>query len=227
MRNSWWFLAPLFWILAVLPLMAAFWVYLELPETIQVTPEHTMPTGRVGVWPLPIVNLLFAVALHIAAGRIERHLEHHFRTLGRTSDAPVVIPGVKLFMMAHLSAICLSVVYAHYVMDTGRLALSLMGRVSAFVPGIGVALFAMRLPHASKDSLLALRFPYTEKSSQVWLKTHKLGSRVLYAAGAVMVITAFVSDGITAVVTAALALSVSLFVLYLYAKRLYDDEPYR
>ena len=227
MHNRWWFLAPLFWILAVLPLMAAFWVYLEMPEFIQVTPEHTMPTGRAGVWPLPVVNLLFAVALRIAAGRMERHVEDHFRAQGKTSDASVVIPGVKVFMMAYLSAICLSVVYGHYRMDTGGLTLALMGRVSALIPGLGLALFAMQLPHAGKDSLLALRWAYTEKSTQVWLKTHKLGSRALYAAGAVMVLAAFLSSGLTAVVTAVLTLAVSFFSLYLYAKRLYEDEFHR
>ena len=227
MRSRWWFLAPLFWILALVPLMAAFWVFLEMPTTIQITPEEAMPAGRAGVWPLPVVNLLFAFVIHFGAGRVERHLDGHFRALGRKSDASVVIPAAKVFMMAHLSAICLCAVYGYYHMDTGRLALGLMGRVSALIPGIGVALFAMRLPHATKDSLLALRWTYTEKSSQVWLKTHKLGAGVLYAAGALMVLTAFVSGGVTAVVTAALVLALSFFALYLYAKRLYEDEFYR
>ena len=227
MGNKWWFLSPLYWILAALPLMAAFWVFLEMPTIVEITPGYTATTGRATVLLLPMVNAAVAALLHIAAGRVTQQIEEQFRTQGRKSDAAAVIPGLKVFMMAYLSAICLAVVYGHYVLDAGHLTGALIGRISALIPGFGMALFAMRLSHATKDSLLALRWHYTEKSNQVWHKTHKLGAGVLYAVGMIMVLTAFLTDGIVAVTAAVLAVSVPYFGLYLYAKRLYEDEFYR
>lgn len=223
MGARWWFLSPLYWILAALPLMAAFWVFQQMPETIQVTPELSVPTNRAGVWPVPILNACFAVALHLVAGRMEGKLEDRFRALGRTSDAATALPILKIFMILQASAACLALVYGYYVMDAS-LGQALMGRIAAFLFGLGLALYAIRLPHVTMDNLLALRFPYTEKSTQVWLKTHKLGSKVLYAAGAIMVTTAFLSSGVFALTAVFFILFLSLLALYLYAKRLYEDE---
>ena len=102
--------------------------------------------------------------------------------------------------------------------------IELLGRIVAFVFGIGTAIFATRLPRATKDKKLALRWKYTKRSPQVWLRIHELGMRVLYGAGALMAGAAFLWSGILALATAALILLLALSGLYFYAKFLYEDE---
>ena len=223
MNRHWW-LAPLYWIIAAAPLAAAFWVFQNLPAVIYLTPTMPVPTGRAGVWGLPIVNVLFAVALPPLTGKMARMAEAKGMEADLTADLHRVLPGIRIWLMAFLSGVCLAAVYGHYVLETSGITLRLVGRVSAFVPGVGVAVFALGLPHRKQKHILALRWTYTERSPQVWLKTHKLGALILYATGAIMVGTAFLADGLWATVTAGFALFSALFGLYLYAKHLYEDE---
>ena len=211
-----------------MPLAAAFFVYQSLPDTIQITPAISVSSGRAGVWILPGVNALFAGVIHGMMGKLSKALEKktEFHT-APPLDTLRVLPAIRVFVMSFLSAICLSVVYGYYVMDTGEATADLMGRVVALVPGVGTALFAMQLPKATKGCLLALRWYYTERSQQVWLKTHKLGTVLLYATGGIMVFLAFFARGLQAAIPAMLALGLAVITLYIYAKRLYEDEFYR
>ena len=223
MRKHWW-LAPLYWLLAVAPLAAAFWVFRNLPDVIYVTPTVRLPTGRAGVWVLPAVNVVISVLLYVLTEKMGRAVEAKAAEAERKTDILQVLPVIRVFFAALLTGMCFAVVYGHYVLDAGRLTAALLGRVLAFVPGVGMALVGMRLSHATAENILALRWTYTERSQQIWLKTHKLGAGVLYASGAIMVGTAFLLSGLWAAITAGFALFSSLFGLYLYAKHLYENE---
>ncbi|MCL2589236.1 MAG: SdpI family protein, partial [Oscillospiraceae bacterium] len=219
-----WFLLPFYCLLAALPLVAAFWVYQGLSPWFEVTPGVFVPSGRGGVWLLPAVNVCLAAALYILTHKMGKAAAEKAKREGFETDILQLLPGIRLFLMAFLSATCLSAVYGYYALDAGQLTGELIGRVSAFIPGIGVSLFALRLPRATKKNVLALRFSYTLRSTQVWPKVHKLGAWTLYIAGAIMVGTAFLLSGLQAVMAAAFALGAVLFALYLYAKHLYEDE---
>ena len=202
-------------------------MYQSLPDTIQIAPTISIPSGRAGVWLLPGVNALFAGVIHGMMGKLTKALEQKTEFHGASPlDTLRVLPAIRVFLMSFLSAICLAAVYGHYVMDTGEATTDLMGRAVALIPGIGTALFAMQLPKATKGSFLALRWYYTERSQQVWLKTHKLGTVLLYATGGSMVCLAFFARGLQAAIPAILALSLAVITLYVYAKRLYEDEFY-
>jgi len=204
---------------------AAFWVFSTLPEVIYVSHTVAVPSGRAGVWVLPGVNVLLAIVLYFLMGRMAEKAHAKAVDQGRPTDIVQVLPRIRVFLMAWLTGICGAVVYGYYVMDMGGITAALIGRVTAFVPGVGVLLFAMGLKRATKHSTLALRWGYTVKSPQVFQKVHKLGTPVLYVTGTYMIVMSFpVRGGLGAVLTAGLALGSALFVLYLYAKHLYDDE---
>ncbi|MCL2828991.1 MAG: SdpI family protein [Oscillospiraceae bacterium] len=211
-----------------MPLAAALFVYQSLPDTIQITPTISVSSGRAGVWMLPVVNVLFAGVIYGMMQKLTRALEQktEFQSAWPL-DTLRVLPAIRVFAMSFLTAVCLSVVYGYYVMDTGEVTADLIGRAVALVPGVGTALFAMQLPKATKGNFLALRWYYTERSQQVWLKTHKLGTVLLYAAGGIMVFLAFFASGLQAAISAMSALFLAAITLYVYAKRLYEDEFYR
>jgi|GEM_PF-1968410 len=221
--NRFWWLAPLYWILAVLPLGTAFWVFLQLPAMIQIAPGLSIPSGRGGVFWLPAANVALSVALYLLTDRLAKSMTKKALEEERQTDIAQVLPGIRVFFMAWLSVVALAVVYGFYTMDTGRATGALLGRVIAFVPGVGVALLALRFPRTTKNSTLALRWVYTEQSPTVWLAVHKLATRTLYLTGVIMVASAFFASGLWAVITAGIALGSAMFGLYLYARWLYED----
>ena len=224
MRRHWW-LDPLYWLFAAAPLAAAFWVFHTLPEMIDLSPTVAVPSGRAGVWVLPGVNALLAIVFYLLTGRMTEQAYTKAIEQERPTDIPQTLPRIRVFLMAWLSGVCGAVVYGYYVMDMGSITAALTGRVTAFVPGVGVVLFAAGLPRATKHSTLALRWRYSVRSPQVFQTVHKLGTPILYITGAFMVVVAFWGrGGLGAVLPAGLALGSALFVLYLYAKHLYDDE---
>ena len=215
---------PLYWLLAALPLGAAFWVFLHLPAMISIAPGIMIPSGRVGVFLLPAINGVLSVVFYLLTGRLAMSIEKQALDEERQTDIAQVLPAIRVFFMAWLSAMALAVVYGFHIMDTGRMTSALLGRVIAFVPGVGAALLALRLPHATKNSTLALRWNATEQSPQVWLRVHRLAARILYLTGIIMVASAFLASGLWAAVTAGVALGSAVFGLYLYARWLYEDE---
>jgi len=225
MRERWWIL-PLYCLLAALPLGAAFWVYRQIPAWIESIPGVYVPTGRAYIWILPLVHGALAVGLYVLTRKMSKGVLARLEEAGQETDLPRVLPWIRLFLLLWLTAICLGVIYGHYVLDINT-ALSLIGRASAVIPGVGVSAWALRLHEATRKNVLALRFVYTEKSSQIWLSVHKLGARVLYITGVIMVGTGFLLQGVRAVGIAFLALLLALFLLYLYAKHLYEREFYR
>ena len=223
MRERPWLL-PLYWALAALPLAAAFWAYLRLPAMIYVTPTLPIPSGRAGVWPLPALNAALGMVLYVLSGRMCKTAQTKALEQDRPTDIGEILPGIRLYVMTFLSALALAVVYGHYTLEGTWGIAPLLGQVAAFMTGIGTALFALQLPRATKNNILALHWRYTEQSPQVWLKVHKLATPILYLTGALMLLTAVLLDGLWAALTAAFALFSALFALYLYAKRLYEDE---
>ena len=223
MREKWW-IFPLYGLLAALPLGAAFRVYLHLSPWIAITPGIYVPSGRNGIWVLPIVNLLFAIALYHLTAKLGKVRADRAKAAGRETDILQVLPGTRVCLLAFLSGICLAVVYGYHILDTGQMTMALIGRIVAFVSGAYTALFALRLPRATRKNMLALRFRFTEKSDQVWLRVHKLGARLLYVTGAVMMGTAFLLSGLQAAFSAIVALCSALLTLCLYARKLYEDE---
>ena len=223
-KNRFWWLTPLYWILVALPLGAAFWVFLRLPAMISIAPGITIPSGRGGVFLLPAVNGVLSVVLYLLTGRLAKSIAKKALEEERQTDIAQVLPAIRVFFMVWLSAMAGAVVYGFHIMDTGRMTSALLGRVIAFVPGGGAALLALRLPHATKNSTLALRWNSTEQSPQVWLRIHRLAARTLYLTGVVMVASAFLTSGIWAAVAAGVALGSAMFGLYLYARWLYEDE---
>jgi len=223
MQKAWW-LAPLYWLLAAAPLAAAFWVFRQLPTVIYITPATPVPSGRAYVFVLPAVNFALAAGLYPLSQKLGKALEQKALEAGCATDITEVLPAIRVFLMAWLAGICGAVIYGYYNLDTGRITAELLGRVAAGIPGFGTALFALRLPRATKNNTLALRWAYTVQSPQVWFKVHKLATPVLYCTGAIMVATAFLASGLWAAVTAGFALFSALFLLYFYAKHLYENE---
>jgi len=225
MRERWWIL-PLYCLFAVLPLGAAFWVYGQIPSWVESMPGVYVSTGRGYIWILPLLHVALAGGLYVLTGKMSKGVLEGMKEAGQETDLPRVLPWMRLFLLLWLTAICMAVIYGHYVLDLG-IALSLIGRVSAVIPGVGTSVWALGLHDATRKNVLALRFVYTMQSQQIWLSVHKLGARVLYVTGAIMVGTGFLLEGLRALGIAVLALFSALFILYLYAKHLYETEFYR
>jgi uncharacterized membrane protein len=67
----------------------------------------------------------------------------------------------------------------------------------------------------TRNSVVGIRTPWTLASDEVWLRTNRLGGRLLVVAGAALVIVGVVRGGILVVVTAVVAAAV-IPVIYSY-----------
>ena len=222
-RERRWFLVPLYWLLAALPLGAAFWVFGRVPAVVDIAPGLALPSGRAGVFVLPIVNVACSVLIYVVTERMVKLSADRPIPEARPTDIAQVVPVIRVFLIAWLSAMVLVVVYGYFIMDTGRMTEALFGRVTAFAAGIGTALAALSLKDATKQSTIALRWKYTMRSAIVWRRIHALAARMLYVAGALMLGTAFLLAGVWAVLAAGVTLLLVMLGLYLYAGRLYED----
>jgi len=210
--------------LAVLPLGAAFRIYGMIPAFAEVMPGVYESTGRNFVWVLPILHVFLATGLYLLTRDMSKRIVARIEGTGRKTDLAQVLPWLRLFVLLWLTAICLAVIYGYYVQES---AMPLIGRISAVIPGLGVSVWALHISHATHENVLALRFIYTERSLQVWLRVHQVGARVLYGAGAVMMGAGILLQGLQAVFLAFFALICALLMLYLYARHLYESEFYR
>jgi len=195
-----------------------------IPTFAEVMPGVYESTGRNLIWVLPILHVFLATGLYILTQDMSKRVVVRMEEAGRRTDIAQVLPWVRLFVLLWLTALCLAVIYGYYMQET---AMPLIGRVSAVIPGFGVSAWALHIPHATHENVLALRFLYTERSQQVWLRIHKIGARVLYGAGALMMGAGFLLQDLQATLLASLALISALLVLYLYAKHLYESQFYR
>ena len=126
--------------------------------------------------------------------------------------------------MLSLSALTLAALYGHIAFDGGVSVQNLTSRVFVFALGMGLSLFALRLPRAAQSSFLALHFSYTHKCQKIWGKTHALAAKVLYAVGAILMLSTFALSGWMLIFFACTALLLSLGTLYYYAKHLYESD---
>lgn len=209
--------------LAVLPLIIALAVYGFIPDTITIAEDISVSTGREKVFILPIMNLLFGGLIFFLFGKMDKSL----RDRGSNNTAPPDTSGFfgffRIYIISFFDVLCFCSIYGFYALDWGGTA-TLMCRGASVMLGTGGLLFARLLPGCSKQSILSLRWSYTEKSDNVWCLTHKLGSLLFYFAGVFSIICALFISSVHSIFISALSYGLILFFLYQYSKKIYFDE---
>jgi len=216
-----------YWLFVTLPLMAALWLFQTMPSALEVVPGIYFSTGRGQMWILPIVNALFGCLFFPLSCKMAKNLEQNRREQGKTTDILQVLPGIQAYIAASFAMITLAALHGHTAFDGGVSVQNLTSKAFALVLGAGLSLFALQLPRAGQSSFLALHFSHTHKCQKVWGKTHALAAKVLYAVGAILMLTAFLLSGWMPLFFGTIAPMLSLGALYYYAKYLYESDFHR
>ena len=215
---------PLYWALVALPMMLATGVFFTLPAWLMPVPGLVVSSGRAFVFLLPGLHVFICVLFYWRTGEMAKKFHKNQLEAGRHTDILAVLPGIRLFFVLLSSAMALASVYGIYRLDSIWFSLDFMGRAVAFVLGLGLAIWGLKLKDAGRDNFLALGFSYTQKSQNVWIKTHHLAQKVFYCTGGVLLLTAFLVPGVQGALATGVALCALGFCVYFYAKILYEQE---
>ena len=198
------------WVAAILPLIMVAAVWTRLPEQVPLNWgfDGTISYGgRAILWGLAVINPLI-VLLMTFAPRMDPREENYQKFKGP------------------YSALCLAVVLLMDAVMLITLAESLRpGTVNVYVMvQLMVAVLMMvignMMPKFRQTWFCGIKNAWTLSSERVWTRTHRLGGRLYFAAGAVMIVGAFfppyvgIALMVAITVTATLATTIMSYVWF-------------
>lgn len=190
-------------------------VYSDLPARV---PSHWNVAGEIDGWmnkewgafvmPLTLVGLL---AMLYVLPRIDPRGANYSKFRGTFEivmiTTMVFLLGVHLIMLA--------------------IALGKDVSMTRVIPlGIGLLLMVLGnlMPRTRSNWFVGLRTPWTLSSDRVWERTHRLGGRLLVAAGALVVLTGIFAPLQSETVLIASAVCVSV-VVFAYSYIIWRNDP--
>lgn len=188
------------WVAAILPLIMVAAVWTRLPEQVPLNWgfDGTISYGgRAILWGLAVINPLI-VLLMTFAPRMDPREENYQKFKGP------------------YSALCLAVVLLMDAVMLITLAESLRpGTVNVYVMvQLMVAVLMMvignMMPKFRQTWFCGIKNAWTLSSERVWTRTHRLGGRLYFAAGAAMVVGAFFPPRVGFVLMVTVTVAVTL-----------------
>lgn len=188
------------WVAAILPLIMVAAVWTRLPEQVPLNwgVDGTISYGgRAILWGLAVINPLI-VLLMTFAPRMDPRKENYQKFKGP------------------YSALCLAVVLLMDAVMLITLAESLRpGTVNVYVMvQLMVAVLMMvignMMPKFRQTWFCGIKNAWTLSSERVWTRTHRLGGRLYFAAGAAMVVGAFFPPRVGFVLMVTVTVAVTL-----------------
>lgn len=188
------------WVAAILPLIMVAAVWTRLPEQVPLNwgVDGTISYGgRAILWGLAVINPLI-VLLMTFAPRVDPRKENYQKFKGP------------------YSALCLAVVLLMDAVMLITLAESLRpGTVNVYVMvQLMVAVLMMvignMMPKFRQTWFCGIKNAWTLSSERVWTRTHRLGGRLYFAAGAAMVVGAFFPPRVGFVLMVTVTVAVTL-----------------
>lgn len=188
------------WVAAILPLIMVAAVWTRLPEQVPLNWgfDGTISYGgRAILWGLAVINPLI-VLLMTFAPRMDPRKENYQKFKGP------------------YSALCLAVVLLMDAVMLITLAESLRpGTVNVYVMvQLMVAVLMMvignMMPKFRQTWFCGIKNAWTLSSERVWTRTHRLGGRLYFAAGAAMVVGAFFPPRVGFVLMVTVTVAVTL-----------------
>lgn len=187
-------------------------MYTRLPDP---APTHWNIHGEVdgwgprwlaaGLFPVIVAGIMLLLVLLPKLGPFRENLESIAVTYGR-----IAISLGLLF--AALNSIFL-LAGAGYELPVGSSI--------ALVIGLFLALLGNWMGKVPRNFYLGIRTPWTLANDTVWERTHRLGGRVMVAAGLVVAITAVFASDITCFIVLMASLAVTVIWSLVYSFRLY------
>ena len=188
------------WVAAILPLIMVAAVWTRLPEQVPLNWgfDGTISYGgRAILWGLAVINPLI-VLLMTFAPRVDPREENYQKFKGP------------------YSALCLAIVLLMDAVMLITLAESLRpGTVNVYVMvQLMVAVLMMvignMMPKFRQTWFCGIKNAWTLSSERVWTRTHRLGGRLYFAAGAAMVVGAFFPPRVGFVLMVTVTVAVTL-----------------
>lgn len=187
-------------------------MYSRLPEP---APMHWNIHGQIdgwgprwlaaGLFPVIVAVIVLLLVVLPKLGPFRQNLESIAVTYGRI----VIILGL---LLAALNSIFLLAAAGHALPIGSSIALAL---------GLFLVLLGNWLGKVPRNLYLGIRTPWTIANDTVWERTHRLGGRVMVAAGLVVAVTALFASDVTCFVVLMASLGITVIWAIVYSFRLY------
>jgi len=187
-------------------------MYTRLPDP---APTHWNIHGQVdgygprwiaaGLIPVCMAVIMLLLILLPRLGPFRENLESIATTYGR------ILVTVAL-LLAAMNTIFLLASAGHNLP---------VGSSIALVIGLFLALLGNWMGKVPRNLYLGIRTPWTIANDTVWERTHRLGGRVMVAAGLVVAVTALFASDITCFIVLMASLAITVIWSVVYSFRLY------
>lgn len=207
----------LLWFITALPFVYLAYRYPGLPEIV---PIHYGPEGAADAWAHKAWLWLMPVALPLLSLLL---LTRFIPWIDRSDNVEKMgskYDRLTFGLTAITSAVATYVIYEAGEEQLGHLnfLLVLLGLLIAFS---GNYLQVMR-----PNKYVGIRTPWTLKSDKIWAKTHRLGGKIWFAGGIVMMITGLLLPGRFTAIALITALVILMGIPTWYSWRLSQDEDH-
>lgn len=180
------------YILACLPIIATFLVYSKLPAEI---PTNWGFSGQIDyspratIWLLGLLPLIITFVLNITP-RIDPRGKSYER-FGKYYDTFCLL--MTLFLVI-LNGITLSESLYPGHISVSNVCIILVGLLFTFIGNI--------MPKAKDNFTFGLRTPWTLSNTDVWNKTHRLGGKLFFGVGLLLIFSGlFLNDTFSFIIT--------------------------
>lgn len=206
------------WVLAVVPLIMVAAVYGRLPDQV---PTHWSLDGTVTygskttLWMIAGLTVPFAVLFPVLP-RIDPRKKNYHKFL----------PSYDLFQVVMM--LFMIVMSGIVIVETMRPGTVRVGNVVTGLVSLLLLILGNMLPKFRQNYFSGLKNPWTLASESVWVKTHRLGGRLMFLAGLIGLATCFLPDRprfavfFTALIVAVLIPNV---MSYIWFRREGESQP--
>ena len=182
------------YILACLPIIAISLLYSKLPAEI---PTNWGFSGKIDysskstIWFLALLPLIITFVLNITP-RIDPRGKSYER-FGKYYDSFCLL--MTLFLVV-LNGITLSESLYPGNISVSKVCIILVGLIFTFIGNI--------MPKAKNNFTFGLRTPWTLSNTDVWNKTHRLGGKLFFGVGLLLILSGlFLNDTVSFIITIA------------------------
>ena len=220
------------WILTALPIIATAFALQFMPDRI---PAHYDFSGEIDRWgskyelivfPLVIIaiSISWEVIFSIYNKKAQNASEDKQRAEMLNNIKVMKITAVAttaLFVALH----CFFLYKAYSEADSGLANLDIDGiKVTCFLLGIQFIILGNFIPKTKLNGAIGLRISYSMYNDVTWSKSNRFGGLALMISGVLTVVCSAIFSSAISLVLMLTFLTVSIIVMILYAKKVYEEE---
>ena len=201
-------------ILSLLPLVLVLAVYSKLPDKVPIQWDFG---GKVGyddkskLFIIAIMSIVFAILFPLLP-----KIDPKKKNYDKFSSSYQIFQVFMMFFMLFMTAICVIEALRPNTLNVSMLVCIIVGILFAFIGNM--------MPRFRSNWFCGIRTPWTMSSDENWTKTHRLGGKIFFTAGIIILFYALVPSEYFYSEIITIVLIIACIVPSVYSYLLYKKE---